>query len=504
MPDPIVPPRPLYWDSSVERLREIIAPDVEVYLVGGAVRDAYLGRPLHDIDLATPGDGRPLARRLANALSGAYYPLDRERGVGRALVPWHDRQLTIDVAQFRGPDLETDLSLRDFTLNAMAVRLTGDLQAVFDPTGGLVDLEAKRLRQCAPGAIADDPVRVLRAVRASVSFGLVIETQTRAAIRASIPALDTISAERIRDEFFQILDVARPSAALAALDQLGVLAHVVPETTAMHEIVQGAPHQFNLWQHTLKTVAFLATFIHVIEPGYDENLTANVQAGAAAYALHGVRTNLREHLGQVWPDERSHRALLVLAALLHDAGKPEASTADEQGRIHFHGHELIGETLAENRARELRLSSNEVERLATIVRNHMRPHWLATEPELSRRAIYRFWRDTGPAGVDVCLLAMADYVATYGVTLDAAQWSNYLERIQALLHFYFNQVASDAAPPPLLSGQDLLDHFDLTPGPRIGVLLEHLREAQAVGEVTTKKEALDRIQRLLDDEKTDS
>ncbi|MCD4686371.1 MAG: hypothetical protein K8S97_10585, partial [Anaerolineae bacterium] len=329
MHNPMTPRRPLHWHPSIDVLRAAIPPDETAYLVGGAVRDAYLHRLLHDIDLATPGDGRPLARHIANTFKGAYYSLDRERGVGRALIPWETQQLTIDVAQFRGPNLLTDLQLRDFTLNAMAVDLTGDLQAVIDPLGGLNDLDAKRLRQCSPDAIANDPIRALRAVRASVTFKLMIEAHTRESIRTHAETLTTTSPERIRDEFFQILNGARPASALVALHHLGLLAQIVPATRAMPGVTQSPPHQFDVWEHTLKTVAQLDVVLHLIAPHRSHDLTMNIQAGAVATAFNPLRDALREHLTHQWPNKRSHRALLILAALLHDSGKPLTRNVDD-------------------------------------------------------------------------------------------------------------------------------------------------------------------------------
>jgi len=141
------PRRPLIWHPFVEALREAVPARFNAYLVGGTVRDAYLGRPIHDVDLATPGDGRPLARAIADAFAGDYYPLDAERGIGRAIVRWDSERLIVDVAQFRGEDLLADLRGRDFTVNAMAVPLHGDLGHVIDPLGGLADLDLKRLRR---------------------------------------------------------------------------------------------------------------------------------------------------------------------------------------------------------------------------------------------------------------------------------------------------------------------------------------------------------------------
>ena len=123
--DPVAPGRPLLWPPVVERLQALL-PDAPVYIVGGAVRDAFLQRPLKDLDLAGPSDGRPLARQIADALHGAYYPLDPQRRVGRALITWEDQDITIDVAQFRGPDLLADLTQRlTATLRRTAGRSTG-------------------------------------------------------------------------------------------------------------------------------------------------------------------------------------------------------------------------------------------------------------------------------------------------------------------------------------------------------------------------------------------
>jgi len=488
---PVTPGRALRWPDSVTALRAVLRPDEEVYLVGGAVRDAVLQLPLRDLDLATPGDGQPLARRIADALGGAYYPLDKARGVGRALVTLGGEALTVDVAQFRGPDLLTDLSLRDFTLNALAVRLNGDLQAVYDPLGGLGDLARRVLRQCGPGSIPSDPVRALRAVRASIAYNLRIEPATRAALRANAPRLAEVAPERVRDELFTLLGGPRPAGAIRVLHELGLLAPIVPEAAALEGVTQGPPHQFDVWRHTLRTVEQLDAVLTVLRATRSGDLTSRVQTGAVAFALDRFRAPLAAHLAHPWPNGRTQRSLLIFAALLHDSGKPATRSVDpDSGKIRFLQHEQVGADLVTERAAALRLSHGEVERLGAIVRHHMRPHWLFSAPALTPRAIYRFWRDAGEAGVDVCLLALADYLAIYGAALDSAEWVRFVELVQTLLARYFTQYEAAVAPPPLLSGDTLMQQLGLPPGPEIGALLDVVREAQAVGEVTTPDEAL--------------
>ena len=489
--------RPLRWHPSVIALRDALSPDQEAYLVGGAVRDAYLHRLLHDIDLATPGDGCPLARRIADHFNGAFYVLDRERGVGRALIPWEDHQLTVDVAQFRGPDLDTDLYHRDFTLNAMAVRLMGDLQTVYDPLGGLDDLEQKRLRQCGPQSIATDPVRALRAIRASTRFGLLIEPETRRQIKTHAAALQNVSAERLRDEFLTILAGQRPAAAIDAMLHLGLLEQIVPEVNAMQGVTQSVPHQFDLWAHTRHTINWLNTILRIVQGQANDNTTANVQTGLIVFSMGHLRDKLAAHMTQDWPNQRPHHALLLLAALLHDAGKPATREESANGRVRFLRHEQVGAEIAETRGQALKLSNDETKRLTMIVRNHMRPHWLVQAPDLTARAVYRFWRDTGAAGVDACLLALADTLATYGTHLETPFWLNYVDTIRELLSRYFEQ-GNSIKPPQIVTGGQLIKHLKLTPGPQIGVLLEEIREAQVEGLISTREEALDWVQRRLE------
>lgn len=496
--EPVFPPRPLHWPPIVSAIQAIVPPDQDVYLVGGAVRDAVLQRELHDIDLATSSDGRPLAKRIANHFDGAYYSLDAERGVGRALINWEGQQLTVDVAQFRGPDLHTDLQKRDFTLNAMAVSMSGDLQAIIDPLGSLADLAARQLRQCNPDSVASDPVRALRAIRTSITHTLRITPTTQQAIRTSGPRLAYIAPERVRDEFFTILSGPHPAKALRTMQHVDLLACVLPETSAMLGLSQSQPHQFDVWRHTLAVVEHLDSLQLVVAPRGDDNLTASVQGAAIAVALSGIRKEIQVHIDHQWPNARPHRGLMLLAALLHDAGKPQTRTVDGEGHIHFRRHEQIGADLAETRGSALRLSNDEVDRLTTIIRHHMRPLWLHTGGQLTPRAIYRFWRDTGPAGVDVCLLSIADYLGTYGTHLKQDDWLAFLEHQQTLLERYFLHHTTAVAPPPLLSGRDLIQAFGLQPGPMIGTLLERISEAQVDGEITTRKEALELAQRFLE------
>jgi hypothetical protein len=150
--------------------------------------------------------------------------------------------------------------------------------------------------------------------------------------------------------------------------------------------------------------------------------------------------------------------------------------------------------MAESTLRSLRFSSSEVAWISTIVRNHLLPAQLAREPELTRRAVYRFFRDTREAGVDTCLLSLADHLATWGPGLRPDRWNRRVETSAHLLHAFFTRYKEQVAPDPILNGWDLQQILGLAAGPGIGAMLEILREAQASGEVHTRDEALGLVQ----------
>jgi putative nucleotidyltransferase with HDIG domain len=202
--------------------------------------------------------------------------------------------------------------------------------------------------------------------------------------------------------------------------------------------------------------------------------------------------------------DRPLRSLLFLAALYHDIAKPASKEIDENGQARFWGHDVQGAEIASARARSLVLSNEETQRLETIIRNHMRVLFhvnrlLDDQKKPSRRAVYRFFRDTGPAGVDVCLLALADLRASYEQTLPQETWAAALEIVREFLENWFEKPAETISPPHLVDGSDLMRELALPSGKQIGVLLDAIREAQAVGEVSTRDEALILARKLRDE-----
>ncbi|HEY74023.1 MAG: hypothetical protein B6I35_05390 [Anaerolineaceae bacterium 4572_32.2] len=471
---------------------------IQTWPVGGAVRDTLLDRPVHDWDFAVERDAMKLARAVADALDGDYFPLDVERDTGRAIATTpNGARVELDFAALRGGDLEVDLLARDFTINAMALNETG---ALIDPAGGQADLSNCRIRATSERAFQDDPMRLLRGVRMETEMGFEIEPQTADWIQRDASLVALSSAERARDEFARLLTLPRTVIPLQRLDEFGLLPHVAPELETLKGVTQSPPHRFDVWRHTLMTMDTLEGVVAAIT-GQKVKKRVLADAPIAAWGdiarvLGQFANDVTAHLAVEISGGRDRAMLLKLAALLHDVGKPQTWSQGEDGRIHFYNHEPVGAQMAARRLKKLRFSRDEAERIRTIVGQHLRPAHLSRAEKVTRRAVYRYFRATSCAGVDVVLLSLADHLATYGPNLQEQRWTRRLMVAETLLHHCFERYEETVAPPPLVTGNDLMAELGLNPGPNIGQLLDKLREAQAAGEVNTREEALALVRKI--------
>ncbi len=284
-------PIPLELPPLLSDVVDALPADQPIYLIGGAVRDLLLGRASHDLDFGLGADSLAVARKIANKIGAAYYPLDKERGAARLVLIRDDgTRDVLDFAAFRGETLEEDLRGRDFTLNAIA--LDARSHKLYDPLDGAADLRAKELRLCSPTSLRDDPIRILRAIRLASSFGFKILPETRLAMKEAISGLSETSVERQRDEFFKILEGKQPYTSLRALEMLGILPEILPEVVALKGTTQSAPHVDDVWSHTLNTMRHLESMLSALSPDYDSSKAAEFHNGYLVVKLGRYRQQL--------------------------------------------------------------------------------------------------------------------------------------------------------------------------------------------------------------------
>ncbi len=509
------PPHPAFANLLSSLVREV-SP---VYVVGGAVRDHILGRgqDLNDLDIVIDGPAVSVARRLADRLGWAFYVMDAARDIGRLVfTASRSGPLVCDISRMRDGLIEHDLMARDFTVNAMALKIasTGPTR-LLDYFHGQDDLASGILRRVTAVSLADDPVRLLRAVRLMVQFGLTIEGDTQSQLERLTGTLRSCSPERARDELWKMLATDRPDDAIRLMHQFGLLNQVLPEIAATVGVAQSAPHSRDVYEHTLQVVHHASDLRDWLS---GHRLNARMPGGdALAAALDPHLFALRRHFAQETAVGHTRAAWLVWHALFHDAGKPSTasletrkSPADGNGdphdavRIRFFGHEAVSATLTEQRLDDLRFSRHEIALAQAALANHMRLHHLHDSfknAEISRRARFRFFRDVGGrqfqyrAGFDVIILSLADYLGTYAAL--PPDWRAYLQHATELLDY-----AHSSADPlseqvaPLVDGRQLMNRLGLSPGPHIGELLDQVLEAQAAGEITTPEQALELAYRL--------
>lgn len=478
----------------LEKIINVLPANTEVYLVGGAVRDLLTNRLSPDFDFAVPSNGISIARTVANALKADFMVLDSERDTGRVVIIEGETYTYLDFAAYRGATLEDDLRDRDFTINAMALNLR-DI-TIIDPLNGATDIRAKVIRACSPDSLTNDPVRILRAVRQAAAFGFTIDKSTRELMKQAADKINNVSIERVRDEVFKILGGPKASASIRALEMLGVLQHLMPVLLKMRGVTQSNPHIHEVWTHTLAVVDQLDNLLtSSLRLDFDPEKTSDMFMGLVSLKIGRYREQIAKHFANQLNPSRSHRSLLFFAALYHDVCKPDTKTIDESGRIRFFDHDIKGAEVVADRARAFNLSNDEVERLHTIVRHHMRFHFFADRLERegqppSRKAVYRFFRDSGAASVDLILLALADLRGTKGNELTQVTWTAYLDIARILLENYWERPEEVINPPRLVDGNELMKELNLQPGKIVGVLLESIRENQAAGKIVDKEQAL--------------
>lgn len=455
----------------------------ELALVGGPVRDAVLGRRSMDLDLTT--DARPeQTERLLRGWGDALWDVGRAFGtIGARKDGWqveittyrkdaYDRTTRKPEVSY-GDRLEDDLVRRDFTVNAMALRLP-DLTFV-DPHDGLGDLARGLLRT--PGTPAesfgDDPLRMMRAARFVSQLGLALDPEVEAAMRERAGSLDIISAERIRDELVKLMLTPDPRPGLEVLTDTGLADVMLPELSGMRRTVDEHNRHKDVYEHSLTVLAQAIDLeLPAPEPGRG---TAVAEPEAAAPADGGpvIRPDL----------------VLRLAALLHDIGKPATRRFEPDGGVSFHHHELVGARMATKRLKALRFDKDTTKAVSRLIELHLRFHGYG-DGEWTDSAVRRYVTDAGPLLSRLHLLTRAD-CTTRNIRKAGRLRRSYdglearIERLQAEEEL--------AAIRPELDGNEIAQVLGIRPGPVLGRAYKHLLAVRLDEGMIGREEAAQRL-----------
>jgi poly(A) polymerase len=447
------------------------------WVVGGAVRDELLGRPVADVDLAVADEPRAAAKALARAVGGPAFELSGEFGAWRVIGP--DRRWQVDVSPLQGGTLDEDLARRDFTVNAMARPLEGG--DVVDPFGGARDLAARRLRMVAPASFDDDPLRVLRLARFACELALEPDAETVTAAAQRAPRIVDVAAERVFAELKRVVGADRVVEGLALMDALGLTRHVLPELSSLRGVEQNRYHHLDVHDHTLEVLAEVVALER--DPG-------------AAIGEDALTAPLRAFLAQPLADEITRGTALRFGALLHDVAKPETQAFHDDGTVlGFPGHADLGADQARAALTRLRTSEKLRSHVALLARHHLGLGYLVHKAPLDRRTIHQYLVKTSPVEVDVSLLSIADRLATRGRKADEAI-AKHLAVARVVLPAALDYAAW-TAQPPLIRGDELATALAIRPGPSLGTLLAQLTEARYAGEISTRDEAIALARTLL-------
>ncbi len=481
-PHPVVaayPPK-LYHGLAAVRRRL----GVPLYVTGGTVRDWLIGRVSHDIDITADADPGQCARIYAAAAGGTVVPLDEEHGIVRVAG-----DPDVDFCRFRAASLAADLHSRDFTVNALALPVGSDGRfavegGVIDPTGGVADLKAGRIRMTSVQALEEDPLRLLRAFRFLAVLAMEIEAGTERAIRERAHLLARPAGERIAAELDALLCGQSSGAALRAMQACGVLAVVLPEVAAGGGCRQPASHHLDVLGHSIEAV---------------EQMTRLCREPTGAFAPSAFTGHLASYVTVA-----ANRVALLWAALLHDIGKPLTCGQKAGGRITFYNHDNAALPAIAAIAHRLRWGRRQKERISRLVQRHMWPFHLCNvirRQPVSGRAVLRLARKMEDDLAGLFLLAMADSLAGQGPGKPADCEERLVALYDEVMRQYEQRIRSVLKGPRLVTGHDLIARFGLTPGPRFKEILNGVASAQAAGEVSDRREALAWVARFLAEER---
>ena len=419
----------------------------QIYLVGGAVRDGILGIETKDFDFTTNASSEDSIKMLNK---NDYKTTEIGRAFGTIETTVGDYSIHITTYRedkynkdSRKPEiktsgeLETDLSRRDFTVNAIAYDINNN--EIIDPHGGLKDLSEGLIRtpDTADISFSDDPLRMLRACRFVSTHGFTPNNELFKAISKNVERIEIVSTERIRDEFTKLLTGKDPSLGLKAFVESGLSELIMPELNELKIEVDPKHHHKDVYEHTMVVL-----------------------------------------------DRVSPTLVSRMSALLHDIGKPKTKGI-ENGKVHFRHHEVVGAKMSKKILKRLKYDNETIKKVSLLVENHLRPHTF--KMGWTDSAVRRYIIDAGGLLEELNDLVRADITTKNKAKYE--EINKYLDEMEERIKEVAEKEELSKLRPPI-SGDEIMDMFDLEPGPSVGVIMKALYEQRINDGEVSKEEAI--------------
>lgn len=434
------------------------------YVVGGFIRDCMLKKDSCDVDIVVnQGHAKSFSQRLSDYLNGFFVELDNINNIYRVVFP--DKVNYIDIADMTGSCIEEDIKRRDFTINAIAYDLKNN--SLIDITNGKDDILKKIIREVSPKNITDDPVRILRAFRFQSQLGFKMTESLKNIIKENYSLLDTTAKERINTELIKLFGGEHAPIVLYYLYESKILEMFFPEVTQIAKIPPNTHHHLNLLEHSIETVKQVQIFYEKADE------------------------EVKNHLDEIFLGGHKRLYYLKLAAFLHDVGKPSTWKIEpETGRHRFIMHDSEGAKLIVNTLKNLKFSKKQIAYIQKMIKFHIYPASVVTAQEAGEKAYMRFYRKMEDETIDIIAIAYADRMSALGPDVTEQMLKQNIDGLSSLLLGYMKAKNKLAPLPKLIDGKEIMDMFSIPASPKLGKIIEELKEAQLNGDINTKEEAI--------------